>query len=330
MHPLFRRTTRLVVAFAFLLLPVGSAASESELVEIYEDVLVSDQDENAVFTQIKKLRPRIDLTSRGMLDGDFGSADLDWLRLEGQIRVPIPVSEKLALIPSVSGEMTFYDFHRNRSFLLAGQKAGDDPFGDLYNTQIRLQGRYLLRDVWALLAGAWISSQWEDGADFSEAIRPGGMVGVSYQFFEGLTLVGGVAISEDFDDGVSFAPYIQGAWKVNDWLKLETEGLGLRATARVSKSLRTFVFGGVQSTRYLLDDRKDGPGGVGEGWIRDRRFPLGVGVEWRISDTFRLHFDAGAMLEQELRVIDEDDDKFDEESLSSPAPFGSIRLEARF
>ncbi|MBW2243303.1 MAG: hypothetical protein JRH01_15050 [Deltaproteobacteria bacterium] len=324
------RLAFLIVGVGLLLVPVGSAADEAAIVEVYEDILLPDQDENAIFDTFKKLRPRVRLFSRGMLDGDFGSADVDWVRFEGRVSLPLPVSEKLVLSPTISGGGTSYDFDGNRGFLNAGQNPGSDPFDDLYNIQIRLGGRYLYDDDWAAVGAIWVSSQYEDGADFADAVRPGGSIGVSHQFFEGFTLIGGVGISEKFDGGVSVAPFIQGSWKVNDWLKVETEGLGLEATAKVSDSLRVSLFGGVNSTRYLLDDRNDGPGGVGEGWIRDRRLPVGVGVEWRITKRFRLHFDVGAMLDQELKVIDEDDDTFDDESLDSVAPFASVRFEARF
>ena len=161
-------------------------------------------------------------------------------------------------------------------------------------------------------------------------MRLGGMVGVGHELTEDLRLVAGLGVSEGFDGGVRLSPFLGGRWKVNDWLRIETEGLGLRAEAKVSQSLRAFVFGGVNSRRYRLDDRNDGPGGVGDGWIRDRRIPVGAGIEWRITKVFRVHVDAGAMLEQKLKVIDDDDDDFDTVSLDSPAPFASLRLEARF
>ena len=330
MAPFSRRVVQLAVALVLFLIPVGPVAEESDVIDIYEDVLVPGRDENAIFDTIKKLRPRIKLFSRAMYDGDFGSADVDWMRFEGGIALPIPISRKLAINPSISGRGTFFDFDGNRSFLDAGQNPGDDPFDDLYSVRFRLEGRYLVDEDWAWLGAAWVSSKFESGADASEAFRPGGMVAVSHEFREGLTLVGGLGINEKFNGGVKFAPFIQGAWQVNDWFKIETTGLGLKATAKAGEGLRVSLFGGINSSRYLLDDRNDGPNGVGEGWIRDRRFPLGVGLAWHINKMFRLRVEAGAMLEQKLTVIDENNDEFDVESMDSPAPFASIQLQARF
>lgn len=331
MIPAPRRFANLaLVAAAMLLWPVGSAADNSEIVEAYQDILVQDRDEEDLFDKLKELRPRIDFFTRGMFDGDFGSGDVDWWRTGGRVSLPIPISEKLILNPSISGGAAFYDFGGDPSFLDAGQGPGSDPFDDLYDVRFRLEGRYLIDDDWGVLGGTWISSQYEDGADFGDAMRVGAMVAVTHQLFEGVTIVGGVGVSEKFDGGVSIGPFLQGSWKVNDWLKIETEGLGLRAEAKLNESVRAFVFGGVNSRRYLLDDRNDGPDGVGDGWIRDRRVPVGAGFEWRITKGFRLHVDGGAMLSQKLKVIDDDDDEFDTVTLDSAAPFASIRLEARF
>ena len=94
--------------------------------------------------------------------------------------------------------------------------------------------------------------------------------------------------------------------------------------------MRLFTFGGVRSERHRLDDRKDGPNGVGKGSLRDRRVAAGVGVEWRAHKRFRLEFDTGAIAWQQLRVIDEGNETFDTETMDDPAAFLSLRAQFRF
>ena len=317
----------LVVALAFCAAGVPARAADNEAVD---ETGLGAIGRSTDLLRATRIRPRINLYSRGMIDGDFGDADVSWVRSGGSMLVALPLSKQFILLPRFSGSIVNWDFDGDSSFLKAGQTSGD-PFDDLIGLRFRLDARYAFGEHWASLASVSLSSDYEDGASFGDGRRVGGSVAVSYTEEGKFQLMLGVSVREKMTrDSVSIAPVFYGRWRPYKWLRLETEGMGLRATARLRKEFRVFAFGGLRSERHRLDDRNDGPNGVRAGSIRDRRVLAGVGAEWRALRWLRLEADAGAVAWQQLRVITEDNDRFDTETMDDPAPFVSLRAQLRF
>ncbi len=325
-NPFRRRALTLAVAFLVLGPTAPARANDNETLETSQSLLERGAD---LFLS-QKVRPRIFFGSQGMIEGDFGDADVSWVRSGGSLSVAVPLSKSFVLVPRISGQIVNFSFDGDKSFLDAGQSGGD-PFDDLLGFSFRLDGRYRVAEHWAVLGGVSLASSYEDGASFSDGSRFGGVIGGSYRPSRDFNVMLGVGVREKMTrDSISIAPVFQVYWRPKPWLELETEGMGLRATARLNPEVRLFTFGGIRSERHRLDDRKDGPNGVGKGSLRDRRVQAGMGVEWRAHQRVRFEFDAGVIAYQQLRVIDEDNDTFDTEKMDDPAPFLSLRGQFRF
>jgi len=84
----------------------------------------------------------------------------------------------------------------------------------------------------------------------------------------------------------------------------------------------------LRGRRWRLDDRKDGI--VGKGSLRDRKVPVGVGLEWKFCDGWRLRSELAVVVYRQLKITDDDDDKVDTQTASAPGVFGSLQLQYRF
>jgi hypothetical protein len=303
----------------------ASTQGQEEASGTYQDVPVAEWLENWT-----KLVLRIDFGSWASINGEYDDGEVSAIHSGGRMRVYIPLSDRLVLVPSVGGDVTVNDFGGGRGFLDSGQPAGDDPFDDLAQIQFGFGAGYRINDTWSVAARIAYESGFEHGASFSGGGRVGGGLGLGYQPFENVALTAGVGIREKFDNsGVTVFPYFDGRWDITERFRLQTEGLGLRGTAKFNDTLRGFLFAGLASDRYRLSDRDDGPAGVGKGSLRDRRARVGVGLRWELTEKIRLRFETGALVWQEYRVKDEDGDTFDKATLDGAAPFVSLYIQLR-
>ncbi len=311
---------------ASLVFAAGLAMADNEVIDTGTGSVF---ERGADLLRSTKVRPRFFFGSRGMIEGDFGDADVSWVRSNGAMSVAVPLTDKFSIVPRISGQSVNWSFDGDNRFLDTGKTSGR-PFDDLIQLGFRVDGRYKVTERWSAVGSVSLATSIEDGADLDDGARWGGSLGAAYER-ETYRVMLGVGLREKMiRNSISVAPIFYGMWRPYDWLRLETEGLGLRATARVAKGWRLFTFGGVSSERYRLDDRNDGPNGVRAGTLRDRRVRAGVGAQWRASETFRFEFDTGAIAWQQLRVNTQDNDEFDTETMDDPAAFLSLRLQVRF
>ncbi len=99
--------------------------------------------------------------------------------------------------------------------------------------------------------------------------------------------------------------------------------------------ITTFVNASMRSRRWRLDDRRDmpfGPSGrsVGKGSLRDRKVPIGVGVQWEFAKGFRLRTSLGLTVYRKIKITDSDNDKVDSKTMDAPGVFGSLKLQYHF
>lgn len=325
-----RATSRALFAlgtgWAVLAGPASTARADNETIDTTDhSVLQADVD----LLRSRQTRPRLLFESSGMIGGDFGDADINWVRSKGSLSVALPVSRRLVLVPRISGQSVNWSFSGDDAFLRTG-KSGRS-FDDLIALSLRIDSRYRIGERWAVVANLSLASNIEDGASLADGSRWGGSLGGVYAKEGGYRVMLGVGVREKMTrDSLSIAPLFHILWRPLEWLRLETEGLGLRATARVAPGWRVFAFGGMNSERYRLDDRNGGPEGVRSGSLRDRRVAAGVGALWRVNEMLRFEFGAGAVAWQQLKVITEDNDDFDKETMNDPAAFLSLRAQIRF
>ena len=93
---------------------------------------------------------------------------------------------------------------------------------------------------------------------------------------------------------------------------------------------RIDLFGGIQGGRYRLEDRHDGPGGVGEGALSLRQADVGLATRIELWKRLRVLFEAGVVLSQSIEFEDEDGDSIDERETREPAFRGRIALKWQF
>jgi hypothetical protein len=267
----------------------------------------------------------------GMVNGDFGSADVSWVHAGGEWELQIPASERLGLQLEIGADTAIYDFDGNESFLNAGQSSGD-PFDELIDTRARRWGRFRLNDAWSLVGVTSIGSRFEEGAPFASGLEGGGALGGSYTYgddrLELMVAVG--AKSRMHKSGVGLVTIVRAAWKINERFRLRAGLNGGRLSAQISDTLRASVFGYVQGNRYRLADRNDGFGGVGRGSLREQYAPVGVALRWKPDERWRLNLSLGSVVYQQLKVYDEDADSFGKSTLDKPAFYGALRVVYRF
>ena len=259
--------------------------------------------------------------------GDFGT-DVTTFRtaLSGEMRFPI-VDNFSGMLSSQFG-VTHTDFSGSGGFIDAGQRSGD-PWDELYDFSLRLGTRYTINDSWGLIFAGSMTSRWEDGAAFGDGIKGGGATGVSYRYGEALSLTVGVALdSRIVGDGVKVNPFGMLSYEINDRHALRTHGLGLMLRSKWNDDLTTFAYATMRGRRWRLDDRNDGI--VDKGSLRDRKVPIGVGVEWKFGDGWRLRTDLAIIAYRQLKVTDDDNDKVDTETSNAPGVMGILQLEYRF
>ena len=292
-----------------------------------DDVVGEGLSYGTLFQEIGEIRPRIDFESSGSPEGDLDDSDVSWVRTGVRLRVAIPVTGRLALQAVTGARYVGYDFDGNGG--VSAAVTNGSSLDDFVGSELRLGGRFILNEKWALLGAVFATSRFEWGVDFGDGLRGGAVAALARQFFDRRLIVAlGVGVRNRFDtDTVGIEPYIQGEWRINDTWRLQTEGMGLRLLAKVSEPLRVFAFGAFHTERYRLDDR--GPV-VGEGSLRHQRAPVGLGVEWRPSRWLRIDGKAGAVAWQEFRVYDDDRNRIATESSDGPAAYLSLRARVRF
>ncbi len=259
--------------------------------------------------------------------GDFGT-DVTTFRTGVSAEMPFPISKNF--VGALSSQFGFMatEFSGSKGFLNTGQRSGD-PWDDLYDFSLGLRTQYSITETWGLVFGGGMTSRWENGASFGDGLKGTGEVGVSYRLGDRFSMAAGVSAgSRIVGNGVSVDPFATLAYKINDRHTLKSHGLGLLLRSKWNKKFTTFAYGSMQSERWRLADRNDGF--VDQGSLRDRRLPIGLGVEWKFCDGWRLRTDLAIVVYRQLKVTDDGDHKFDTETASAPGVFGSLQLQYRF
>jgi hypothetical protein len=98
--------------------------------------------------------------------------------------------------------------------------------------------------------------------------------------------------------------------------------------SRWNRSITTRVYAKFKGRRWRLDDRNDGV--VNRGSLRDRKVPIGVGLQWKFLKGWRVRGDLGIVAYRELKTTDDDGDSFDTVTIDARGAFGSLLVQRRF
>jgi len=134
----------------------------------------------------------------------FGEFDATAYQPGGRLKVTMPVARHAAMRLIVRGSAMLTDFSdvSQNLFDPGGPKTSQDPYGNLYQSSVQLQGGWrspwkgLFSDdeTWTLVGEGFARARWEEGFSFTQAIDGGGALGVGYQVGDWLEILAGVGV----------------------------------------------------------------------------------------------------------------------------------------
>ena len=277
---------------------------------------------------------RLRANSRFIPGSDFGEFKTDYYEPGGRLKITIPIGRSAAVRLLARGHVALYDFDDVQTDLFGTVSTGD-PFDELYNTSLRIQGGYrvpsglsLLHEDerWSILGEGFVKSRWEQGATFVDGIDGGGALAVGYQIGDWLELAIGPAIrTRMLRSGVRFAPVFELRWRFADRWQLASRGQGGELEYAFHEGLSAFVMGRIQSNSYRLADRG---GAVGQGRMRHRQIPAVLGVRWDVLDSLRITASGGVLAYQSIKIQDENRETLSKVT-ADPAPHFELRFDVR-
>jgi hypothetical protein len=328
---------RLVLATLSLLVLTG-AADEKEEREA-RDPSLTEADELAHLESVvspgararEAFRLRIGYES--LPASDFGSAEVSLHRPELRARVTLPLSKRAVLRVVGDAQASFYDFSGSHDLL--GPERTGEPFDDLYEARLALQGAYRLRtrrtlfgndhDVWSLLAEVFARSRWEPGA-FGSGLTEGATLALAFEIEDRLRLAAGVRVETEIDGGgVQVSPFGSFRWYVNERWTLRSSGAGLRLEYGVNEEFELFGGARFQSRSHRLSRKPLVPSAL---TVSDRQVPVELGCEWKPGRHVRLQASAGLVAYRQLEVFDRSGDRVGSMT-ARPGAFLAVRVELR-
>lgn len=262
-------------------------------------------------------------TFRSDLDDDAGSVSI--IRTEFGADLSGSIGDRLRLTLGLFGGVANYDFNDFRS---GGVDFDDGPLDDAYNAGFSLLGIYSFDEQWFAIARGSVGAGWADDADIGDAIYGSAAAGMGYRFSDNFSLALGGGFITRLEDNVGFLPLVVINWKISETLSLETTGVGLKLTGKLSDKWSVFLRGGGEFHQYRLDDDAELPERLREGVVNDTRVPIGVGFDWRPCAGLTVSFEGGVIAWQEFELRN-DDERVDEIE-TDPAAYIAARLAYRF
>ncbi len=208
---------------------------------------------------------------------------------------------------------------------------GLDPWETVHVFRLNPTLTYLLNERWFLLGGPIGEFAGENGADFGDALRGGGLAGVGYRPSDRFSIVLGALVISEIEDDAYVQPLVLVNWGI-------TEGLGLSMVGDTSRGGEvrlgyTFaerfliaVGAGFRRERFRLDHRPEfREDGVGE---ETATIVTGT-IGYAFSERARLELYGGTTVDGEFRMEDEDGDKIAKSDYDDGG-FGGIRLSFAF
>jgi hypothetical protein len=240
----------------------------------------------------------------------------------------------LSRVVSIGGRVRFgvRDFHfdGDGQFLDAGRSSGE-PFDELFEYSAALGTRIRLIEGLDLEVAGRVISRIEQGATFGSGLEGGGSIAFLGRYQDWVVLRLGVGLLSNFDSSnVQVSPAFRLRVRLHERVWAETGGRNGRLEFDATERVRIDLFGGEEGGRYRLEDRRDGPNGVGEGSVRLKQTDVGLATRIEIWPRLRVLLEAGVVLTQKLEIRDEDGDSFDERETRDPAFRGRIALNWRF
>jgi hypothetical protein len=257
------------------------------------------------------------------LDGP-GEFEVD--RYGFRLGVQSRIGRDLELRARVGYQIADYDFSSTPGF------AGVDPWDDIHTLSIGAELQWSLTNDWRIFAGPVFGFSREDGADWDDAFTGGGLFGATKIVNEDLVIGGGLVGTSRIEDDVLLVPIIILDWKINETLRLTTQG-GVGLTGGTNLELVytpggnwEFGFGGQYAYRRF---RIDGTGASDDGVGEDKSLPLWARASYRFNPNFSVDLYGGVALAGEVQIEDSGGHNIGDSDYD-PAPFAGVAVRISF
>lgn len=231
---------------------------------------------------------------------DDGDARLAVTRALAATSLTFSPVTPLRITLELDAEHSRYDWD-DAADLPLGALSREDPWRDLDRVTAGFNAQLFLSPRWFVILRGGASIGVEAGADLERGLAGGGGVGLVRRFDD--TLMVGVTINAvtqlEGDLLVLPTPFLR--WQVTDTVRLETAGLGLRATVTPTPGLDLSLRANVESRQWRLDDDR---ALLADGVVQDRRIAVGAAVAWSPLEGLLLRAEAGVYPYTELEVLD--------------------------
>ena len=218
-----------------------------------------------------------------------------------------------------------YDFSAGPADSFVGLK----PWDDVHSGNLGALISWKFNDKWKLFALPSIRTSGESGANFSDSLTAGALLGASYEFSDTLTIGPGVGYIGQLEDSASIFPILVIDWEFGKNLSLTTGpivgaslGPGLAVKWQIKDELR-FTFGArSERRRFRLDNSiSNGKQGIGE----DNSIPVFGILTWQANANIQTSLIAGVGVSNNLLLDDSKGNRISREDYK-PSPFVGVNL----
>ena len=246
-------------------------------------------------------------------------------RANGGIGLGYRISPELNLRGSFDYEYSDYRFTRADT-LIPGVTSGN-PFDAFHTLTVSAGLDYRLNEQWTISGTGFVRSAYEEGADFGDGVTGGGFGFFTYRFNSDLALGFGLGATSRLEDDALFLPVLFIQWRIDDQWSVRSDGLGARLNWAASPEFSVFLNAKYERDEWRLDDDR---GVASEGVLRDRRVPIGVGVDWRPIAGLTISGEVSVFVYRELEFLNDRGRSVVEEKTDEIMPALGFRVEWRF
>lgn len=236
-------------------------------------------------------------------------------RLGGQFELSHAIADRTLVSATLASERSFYDFNGTTEL----SPGFNEPFENARRAKFGVNIMIRESEQWAWFVGGNVVTTMEDGAKFSESLTFAGIIGARYSVSKSFSAIAGFAVQTRLEDDPFPIPAIGFDWQITEKWRLSTDpglglqpsgdpGVGLKLSFEPADGLTLSLEGSYQSREFRLDDEGFAPDGV----AIDRRLPVDIGVEWKVTPTITILARGGAYVYQHYKFQDRDGSKVSE------------------
>lgn len=254
-----------------------------------------------------------------------GGGSVSVARANAGLSVSRQVGDKGLASVSLGWQRSWYDFDSPSVFGAAA------PWDEVNEIDLSVLYRVRINDKWSWFGGGGVNSAGEDGADFGDTLTGGGVLGAGYAFNEKFRLTGGLLVRSQLEEDVTFVPIIGVDWKFAEKWRLSTDYRrsifprpSLSLIHSLSDSLDLALSVGYETRVFRLDEDGSNPDGV----ARERRVPVELSADWKVSPNVSLNAMAGVSTWGRYRLDDSTGTRISQSEVEPAGIFGlSVKLE---